>query len=278
MRTIKLFFSTIKTTFTNLGALAVYALIYALLVATFLQFIWTREATVWQVFITYLFMVLMPALFFILQAAIIDRVRDQKFRWGAILIDAVKFFLITIPVLLLGWLLYYLLNKWQIRYPPPGLTTFPIPAGPAKPAPVHWPSLIFATLRFVLLGVALPLATIHLWIAVAGGEVRTLFAGGAKPFLARIGSALARAFASDSVLIYALGLIVFVVLPYAFLFVPLTIKGNKTEFTVFSLRLGLTFVFSLIGWVVTLSALTRNSAEPLPAPPAPVPVPMEMVA
>lgn len=278
MSTIKLFFGSIKTTFTNLGALAVYALIYALLVATFFKFIWTREATVWQVFITYLFMVLMPALFFILQAAIIDRVRDQKFRWRAILIDAVKFFVVTIPILLLGWLLYYLLNKWQIRYPPPTVMTFPVPAGPPKPAPVHWPSLLFATLRFVLLGVALPLATIHLWIAVAGGEVRTLFAGGAKPFLARMGSALARAFASDSVLIYALGLIVFVVLPYAVLFVPLTVKGNKTEFTVFSLRLVLTFVFSLIGWIVTLSALTRNSSEPLPAPPAPVPVPMEMVA
>ena len=278
MNTIKLFFSAIKTTFTNLGALAVYALIYALLVATFFKFIWTREATVWQVFITYLFMVLIPALFFILQAAIIDRVRDQKFRWSAILIDALKFFVVTIPILLLGWLLYYLLNKWQVRYPPPTVITFPTPAGPPGPAPVHWQSLIFATLRFVLLGVALPLTTIHLWIAVAGGEVRGLFAGGAKPFLGRMGSALARAFASDSVLIYALGLIVFVVLPYAVLFVPLTVKGNKSEFTIFSLRLVLTFVFSLIGWIVTLSALTRNSSEPLPAPPAPVPVPMEMVA
>lgn len=279
MTTLKLWLSTIKTTFTNLGALGVYALIYALLVATFFKFIWTREATVWQVFITYLFMVLIPALFFILQAAIIDRVRDQRFRWGAILIDAVKFFAVTIPILLLGWLIYYLLNKWQIRYPPPTVTTFPVPVGPPKPAPVHWPSLIFATLRFVLLGVALPLATIHLWIAVAGGEVRTLFAGGAPSFFKRIGGAFARAFAADSVLIYALGLILFFVIPYAFLFVPLTVKGNKTDFAIFTLRLILTFIFSFIGWVVTLSALGRNYFAGAPVvSPDPVPVPMEMVA
>ena len=277
--TLKLWLGTIKTTFTNLGALAVYALIYALLVATFFKFIWTREATVWQVFITYSFMVLIPALFFVLQAAIIDRVREQKFRWGAILVDAVKFFIATIPILLIGWLLYYLLNKWQLRYPPPTIVTLPASAGPPKPAPVHWPSLIFATLRFVLFGVALPLATIHLWIAVAGGEVRRLFAGGAASFLKRIGAAIARALSFDSVLIYGLGLIVFFVLPYIILIPTFTIKGNKTEFAVFVLRLVLAFVISFIGWVVTVSALVRNYLEASPVvSPDPVPVPVEMAA
>src|ERR1043166_9221915 len=75
MTTFKLFLSTIKTTLTSLPALAIYALIYALLLATFFKFIWTREATVWQVMVTYSFMVLIPAEFFIFQAAIIDRVR-----------------------------------------------------------------------------------------------------------------------------------------------------------------------------------------------------------
>lgn len=257
MTTIKLFLSTIKSTLTNPGALAIFALIYALLVAAFFQFIWTREATFSQVFLTYFLMVLIPALFFILQAAIIDRVRDQRFNWRVILIDAVKFFVATIPILLIGWLIYYLLNKWQLRYPPPALT-LPSAPGPPKPAPMHWPSLIFATMRFVLLGVALPLAAIHLWIALAGAEIRTLFAGGAAPFFNRIGGALARAFSADSVLIYAFGLILFFGVPYFFLFVPLTVKGNKTDFTVFTLRLLLTFVFSFIGWVVTISALARN--------------------
>ncbi len=266
MTTLKLWFSTIKTTLINLPSLAVFALIYALLLAAFFKFIWTREATVWQVFVTYALMVLIPALFFIYQAAIIDRVRDAKFRWGAILIDAVKFFVATIPILLIAWLLSYLLNKWQLRYPAPTIPILPAGSAPPTPQPLHWPTLIFATLRFVLMGVALPVTAIHLWIAIAGGEVRSLFAGGAAPFLNRIGAAFARAFASESVLIYALGLVIFFVIPYAILFVPFTPKGNKTDFAFFILRLVLAFIFSLFGWVVTISALTRNSLERSPAP------------
>jgi hypothetical protein len=278
MTTVKLFLSTIKSTLTNLRALVVFAIIFALLLATFFRFIWIREATVWQVFVTYAFMILIPAEFFIFQAAIIDRVRDQKFRWRAILIDALKFFVATIPMLLIAWLVYYLLNKIAVRFPPPVVQTLPVVPGPPKPQTLHWPTLIFATLRFVLWGVALPLATIHLWIAVAGGEIRSLFDGGAKPFLKRIGSALARAFASESVLIYALGLIVFFVLPYAVLFVPFSPKGNKTDFVMFILRLLLCFIFSLIGWVVTISALTTSSTETAPAMAVAIAEPVEAAA
>lgn len=266
MTTLKLWLSTIRNTLTNLPALAVFALIYALLLAAFFKFIWTREATVWQVLITYVLMVLIPALFFIYQAAIIGRIRDHRFRWGAILIDAVKFFLATIPILLIAWLIAYLLSKWQLRYPPPTVPTLPVGTASPTPQPLHWPSLVFATLRFVIMGVALPLTAIHLWIATAGGEVRTLFAGGGAALFNRIGTAIARAFAPESVLIYALGLLIFFVIPYAVLFVPFNPKGNKTDFVFFVLRLLLTFIFSLIGWVVTISALTRNSLENSPAP------------
>jgi hypothetical protein len=271
MTTIKLWLSTIKSTLTNLGALAVFAIIYALLLLTFFRFIWIKEATVWQVLFTYTFIILIPLLFFIFQAAIIDRVRDQKFRWRAIVIDALKFLAVTIPMLLIAWLLYYLVNKIAGRYPAPIVQVLPVAPAPAKPAPLHWPSLLFATLRFVLMGVALPLATIHLWIAIAGGEVRSLFSGGAQPLLKRLGSALARAFGSEAVLIYALGLIIFFALPYAALWVPFSPKGNKTDFAVFIFRLLLTYLFSLIGWVVTISALTKNAltepeAQPLAAP------------
>lgn len=265
MRATKLFLNTIKSTLTNVGAFVVFAVLYAVLLATFFRFIWLREATLWQVLFTYTFMILIPLEFFIFQAAIIDRVREQRFRWRAILIDALKFLLVTIPVLLLAWLLYYLLSKWALRYPPPPVSS--LPAGPAAPQapPVHWPTLIFTSLRFVLLGVALPLAAIHLWIAVAGGEVRSLFAGGVKPLAKRIGTAMATAFSADSVLIYALGLVIFFLLPYLVLAPTLTIKGNKTEFAVFVFRLVLSFVFTLIGWVVTVGALTRLGHEQAPA-------------
>ena len=265
---LKLWFSTIATTFANLGALVVFAALYAFLLLASYLFIAIREATVWQVLVTYALIILIPLGFFVLQASIIDRELDQKLRWRVILIDALQFLLVTIPVLLIVWLLYYLLNKVAGRYPAPVVALPPPPpvahAAPPPPPPpmaLHWPSLVFSTLRFALLGVAFPLATIHLWIAVAGGGFRSLFAPGAKLFFKRIGSALATAFSSNSVLIYGLGLIIFFVLPYLALVPTFTVKGNKTEFIVFGVRLLLAFVFSLVGWVVTLTALTRAVSD-----------------
>jgi len=276
--TLKLWFSTIATTLANPGALLVFAIIYAFLLVASYIFIWIREATISQVLVTYALMILIPIGFFALQASIIDRVLDQKFRWRVILIDTLKFLAVTIPVLLLAGLLYYLLNKVAARYPAPVVAVTPVtqaahPAPPTPPVtpPLHWPSLIFSTLRFALLGVAFPLTTIHLWIAVAGGEFRGLFR--------RIGSALARAFSADSVLIYGLGLILFVVLPYITLVPVFTLSGNKTEFAVFALRLLLAFLFSLVGWVSTLTALTRTvPALPTEVPESTVAIPAESAA
>ena len=277
MTILKLWFSTIAATVANLGALLIFATIYAVLLVASYLFISIREATIWQVLITYALMILIPLGFFTLQSSIINRVLDQKFRRRVILIDALKFLTVTILVLLVVWLLYYLLNKISARYPAPVVevvaanqaTPQTTPTPPPTP-PLHWPSLFFTTLRFVLLGVAFPLATIHLWIAVAGGGVRTLFRDGAKSFFKRIGSALTRAFSSDSVLIYGLGLIVFFVLPYVALVPTFTIKGNKTEFVVFGLRLLLSFLFSLVGWVITLTALARAAPGSPPEVSAPV--------
>jgi hypothetical protein len=266
MTSFKLWLSTIKSIFTNISALVVVAVLYALLLLSAYFFISTREATVWQVFVTYALIILIPAEFFLFNASIIDRTRMQQFHWRTIVIDALKFLMVTIPVLLIAWLFYYLLNKIGGRFPAPVVIPLPPTTAAAKPQPVHWPTLIFATLRFVGLGIAAPLALIHLWIAVSGSELRSWIDEGAGALVKRIASALARAFAFESVLIYALGLIVFFVLPYVVLFVPFSPKGNKADFAVFMLRLLLTFGLSFIGWVVTISALTRNALERSPAP------------
>lgn len=289
--TLKLWLSAIATTIANPGALLIFAIIYAVLLVASYVFIAIREATIWQVLITYALLILIPFGFFTLQSSIINRVLDQKFRWRVILIDALKFLAVTIPVLLVVWLLYFLLAKISARYPAPVVVEVPpVNAPPVNPVPgatptptpappLHWPSLLFTTLRFVLLGVALPLAAIHLWIAVAGGELRTLFSDGAKSFFKRLGSALARAFSSHSVLLYGLGLIVFFVLPYVTLVPTFTVRGNKTEFAVFGLRLLLAFLFSLVGWVSTLTALARTElALPTEVSTANVALPTESAA
>jgi hypothetical protein len=278
MSTFKTFLDSIKTTVTSISALIVFAIIYLLLLLASYFFISTREATVGQVFVTYALMIVIPALFFIYQAAIIDHVRDGKFHWRVIVLDAVRFFLATIPLLLIAWLLYYLLNKLAVRYPAPAIALLPAAQGPPKPAPLHWPSLIFASLKFVLLGVALPLAAIHLWVEVASCNLRESLRGGAKLIVGRLSRRFACAFGSESVLIYALGLVFFFVLPYTVLFVPFTPKGNKTDFTVFILRLLLTYIFSLIGWVVTVRALARVNTELTPAPVVATAQPVEAAA
>ena len=280
---LKLWCNAIVRTFANPGAFLVFAILYAALLVASYVFIWIREATIAQVLATYALMFLIPIGFFVFQASIIDRALDQKFRWRVILIDAVKFLVVTILMLLVVWLLYYLLNKIAARYPAPVAELPPpikkgVPQIPPRP-PLHWPTLIFNTLRFVLLGVAFPLASIQLWIALAGGELAGLFRGGVKSFLKRNGAALAGVFSSDSVLLYGLGLIVFLVLPYLVLVPTFTVNGNKTEFAIFGLRLLLAFVFSLVGWVVTLTALARTvPAAPVEASIADVALPTESVA
>jgi hypothetical protein len=266
MNTIRTFIVSARSLLTNPKALALLAVLYAVLLATLYGFISTREATVWQVAITFVLMVLIPIEFFVLQAAILHQALTQKFHWKQMGRDAIKLAVVTIPIVLLGFLVNYFLNKWQAHYlAPEPLLTLP-GARTAPPAqPVHWPTVLFATARLLLLAVALPLAAIHLWIEVAAQDARASFSGGARAVLQRFGNAFARAFDFDSVLTFGLGLIVFVLVPYAILFLGHPPKGNKTDFAVFSARLLFAFLFTLIGWVVTLTTLAK--LEPtLPAP------------
>ena len=262
--TLKLWFDTLKQTLTNIRALLLFAALYALLLGTFYIFVSTREATAWQVLVTYALLILIPAEFFVLQAAIIDYARDLKFSWKRILRHAVKIFVVTIPVLIAAWIIWWLVNKLAGRYPAP-LPPVAFDSKNPKPLPMHWPSLLIGTLRFLLLGVAVPLAAIHLWIEVTARDVRATFAGGAKTFLKRIGATLARAFASETVLTYALGLFVFCLIPYAILFLTMTVKGTKTAFAIFIMQVVLAFLFVLLGWVVTIATMVRNANQPAEA-------------
>src|ERR1700730_11834732 len=119
MITIKRLLEITRILLTNPRALAVFAALYALLLATLYAFISIREATVWQVAVTMFFLVLVPAEFFVLQAAILQHSRAEKFHWGQIIRDAIKFAVVTIPIILLGYALVYLLNKWKAHFPAP---------------------------------------------------------------------------------------------------------------------------------------------------------------
>lgn len=266
MNTIRTFIVSVRSLLTNPKALAILAVLYALLLATLYGFITTREATVSQVALTFIFLAFIPVEFFVLQAAILAHARTEKFHWPQILRDAIKIAVVTIPIILLGFLVSYFLNKWQAHYPAPQQLFAPVSTkGPPPTQPLHRPTVLFATARLLLLGVALPLAAIHLWIEVAARDVRSSLDGGVKTVLLRVGNTVARAFQFDSVLTYGLGLIIFVVVPYAILFVQIPVKGNKTDFAVFIGRLLLVYLFTLIGWIVTVATLSK--IEPAPAEP-----------
>src|SRR6185437_7379848 len=183
----------------------------------------------------------------VFQAAILDFARSRKFALKEILISAVKLFLVTVPVVLIGFFIWWLMNKLQARFPAPPAPVVFAPR-PQKPPSIH-------------------LATIYLWIEASVCDVRASFAGGAKTIFGTIGRALGRAFSSEAVFVYGLGLILFVLGPYLFLFAPIHPKGTKTDFAVFILRLLLAFIFTFVGWVVTVTTLLRASdtTEPIPA-------------
>jgi hypothetical protein len=260
MKTLRTFLHSAKTILTSPRALAIFAVLYALWLASLYWFISTREATMLQVAVTLLLLVLVPLEFFVLQSAILNHARAGKFSWAQILRDALKTAVVTIPIILIGWALWALLNKLQLRFPAP-LPAVSFPAAAPKVQPLHWPSLIFATLRLLLFAVVLPLAAIHMWIEVTARDVRSSLSGGARGILKCLGNVFTRAFASESAFTYALGLILFGAVPYALLFIPFTVKGNKTDFAVFIARLVLAFLSTLIGWIVTLTSLTRESIE-----------------
>jgi len=261
--TLRIWFETLRNTLTSARTLVLLVL-YALLLVSFYFFISTREATVWQVFVTYTLLFLVPALFFVFQAAILDLARQHKFALKQVLLSALKLFLVTIPLVLFGLFVWWLMNKLQVRFPARPAPVVFAPT-PPKPQPVHWPTMVITTLKFVIFGVALPLAAIHLWIEASVCDVRASFAGGPKTIFGAIGRALARAFSSEAVFVYGLGLILFVLGPYLFLFVPIHVKGTKTDFAIFILRLLLVFMFTFVGWVVTVSTLLRAYTTTEPA-------------
>ena len=258
--TLRLWFESLRSTLTNLRALGIFIALYALLLVSFYFFISTREATVWQVFITYALLLLLPAEFFVLQAAILEFARARKFVVKDTLLSAIKIAAVTIPVVVIGALLWWLMNKLQARFPAPLV----FPQTPPKAPPTHWPTLLITTLRFIVFAVALPLATIHLWIEASVCDVRASFAGGAKTVFGTISRALARAFSPESVFVYGLGLILFVLGPYLILLPRLTFSGTKTAFTLFVVQVIVALVLMLIGWVVTLVTLARASASEEP--------------
>jgi hypothetical protein len=243
--------------------MAVFHLLYAALLVSLYLFVLTRESSLWQLILTAFLAVAAPILFLLLQTAASLRYTRNQQRPLRLVLESLntfwKLLVVSIPVILLAILAVYLFNKLQARFPvtppaagPPHAALLPLHKAEKPPVPFSWIATVFASLRLLILGVALPLTAVHLWIATARDGLVSTFQ--------KFHRILGRAFSSESIAIYAIGLIVFGLMPYFLIFTRTPLKNGWAELIIFGLRLALTFVFTLWGWIVTLGALASITA------------------
>ncbi len=173
--------------------------------------------------------------------------------------------LISVPFILLAWLIIYLLGKIHVDAvtAPRPAPVVPRSGGSNAPHPIQWEALALSTLQFLLIYIALPISAFHLWISTARD--------GLGRALKRVGHALASAFGPGSVAIYVVGLLVFGVTPYLLVSMTTHSKNAWVEFGLLVFRLAVAALLSLFGLVITLGALTvraqqRAASSQRPAP------------
>jgi hypothetical protein len=233
---------------TNWGAILISFALYAALLAVLYFFFTTREATTAQVLLSVLLAIASIVFFFLLQAMGLSYVRigvGPAYLLKRALRDCWKLLLLSIPLLLLAWLIIYLFTKV-------GATFFSDTLTVESP----WRSRLSVVIdwaRIFLLYFALPLIAIHFWIAAVREGVKESFKGA--------GRNIARALAPRSVLIYFLVIALFGVIAY-FLFFTLTPVGNVwAELWLFGARLAAGLLFVFVGWLLTLGSLAELTAR-----------------
>ncbi|HEU4598018.1 MAG TPA: hypothetical protein VFS10_23020, partial [Pyrinomonadaceae bacterium] len=203
--------------FRNWRALLVLSVLYAALLATIYVFFRTGVANVWQLSVSAATFVLAPLLFFVLQAALAHQAQGEVgagAMLGRALRDLLKVLLIALPLAALAVLCIYLLNKLEAYLPKPGeaaLTTsfVPHPQGP-PPVPLRWQDVLISSLWMIVLGFVLPLLAARLWLSVARDGLKATLKGAHR--------VAAQALAPRSVVVYAVGLLVFGFMPYFVIF------------------------------------------------------------
>jgi len=173
--------------------------------------------------LTFVVVIGAPALFFTWQAASVSYVNGPS-RIRKLAIDGLKLIVASLPVIALTLLALYGLNKIESH-----------------------PTLV-TTVRYLLLAVIAPLFVIQLWIVSSISGLRSLIRSGR--------GLLSGTFAPQSLLVYALGFLVFAVVPYLLLKTSFAITRPWLEVSVFVVRLTANALLIFLGWVTTVGALS----------------------
>jgi hypothetical protein len=245
-----------RNVFRNWQSLLLIALVYASLLAAVYFFVAVREASIGQVVLTFALAIAAPLLFFVLQAMIASEA--EQLTASSLVKKALtsfwKLLLISLPLIALAVLIAYLLGKAQAHFgatlnnPATELARPRNLAGQNAARPIDWRAALLSAIRYLAFGLALPLAAIHLWLASARE--------GLGMAVKKVGSHLARAFAPRSVLIYIAGFLIFGVLPYFLLFRSIPTTHAWLEVFLLVARLAIIFALTLIGWMITVRALS----------------------
>jgi hypothetical protein len=134
-----------------------------------------------------------------------------------------KLIAVSVPVLVLTLLTVYGLSK------------------------IHTHPTVVTAVRYLLLAVITPLLAIQLWIA---GSVKNLR------------KVLSSTFAPQSVFVYACGFLIFAIVPYYLLQGKLSVQRPWLELSLLVVRLGVSAVLILLGWVTTVGAISILSRPP----------------
>ena len=222
-RSFSAMFSAVRLLFKSPRVLGLMLAAYVALIAALYLFVSTREATIFQVLLTLVLVVLAPALFFVWQSISVSYAEDSGSRRNLAL-NCLKLILVTLPVIALTAAAVYGLTKVQSH-----LTTA-------------------SMLRYLLVALVAPLLTIKLWIATSNGGLRSV--------LKSLRQVLSKTFAPQSVFVYACGFLIFAVAPYFLLHKTILLQRAWLELSVLTLRLAATALLIFLGWVTTVGALS----------------------
>src|SRR5262249_24645433 len=238
--------------------------LYLVMLLAVYLFMSTMVATVGQLAINGITVLIAPVVFFVIQGM---GVRYMAYEPGSdqsravpLMVSSLKGFwrlvVISIPFVLLAWLLVYLVGKIPagtvaVAHEVARTATGPGRVAPRQAAqPIDWRGVGVTALQFLLFGIALALAAVNLWIATARE--------GLGPAIKRAHRTLYKSFAPGAVLIYLIGLLLFGLVPYLLVGMRPPIKGALIEVGQLGVQLLLAALLVLFGWLLTLGALTQR--------------------
>jgi hypothetical protein len=255
----------------NFGALVALAVLYAALIVAAVLFVTTREATVFQIGLTALCAVAAPMLFFLVASAAASYAVGESRPLGLLgrsVRNFLKVLLVSIPVLALVVGTVWGMNKLEsrVRHDPREEASEQYSSAQDESAdeggadsadkpkpPVRWAYVFYSALRLFLLGFVLPLVAIHLWLVAARD--------GLKAVVVNLHRVIIRALSARAVFTYAVGMIVFALLPYFLIIKRTPASAGTLELSLLGIRLLAAFALSLFGFVATMTALARERAD-----------------